>query len=134
MRFTDANASASARISHCKKYSGVFYMFISNAYAQSVSSSGFSLDSIGGFLPIVLMLAIVYFLMIRPQQKRQQEQREMVNALDEGDEVITSGGLLGTVTKVSENYVSMKMASGAEVYVQKAAIVGMLPRGTLGSL
>jgi len=107
-------------------------MFISNAYAQS--SSGLALDSIGGFLPIIIMIAIVYFLMIRPQQRRQKEQREMVNAIDEGDEVITSGGLLGTVTKVSENYVSMKMASGAEVYVQKIAIVGMLPRGTLGSL
>jgi preprotein translocase subunit YajC len=108
-------------------------MFISNAYAQSVAS-GLSLDSIGGFFPIILMIAIVYFLMIRPQQRRQKEQREMVNSLDEGDEVITTGGLLGTITKVSENYVSMKMASGAEVYVQKAAIVGMLPKGTLGSL
>ena len=108
-------------------------MFISNAYAQSVSS-GFNMDSIGSFLPIALMLIVVYFLMIRPQQKKQREQREMVNALAEGDEIVTSGGLLGTVTKVSENHVSMQMASGAEVLVQKSAIVGQLPKGTLESL
>ena len=108
-------------------------MFISNAYAQSVSS-GFSLESLGGFFPIFLMIAIVYFLMIRPQQRRHKEQKDMVDSLDEGDEVITSGGLLGTITKVSENYVSMRIASGAEVYVQKTAIVGQLPKGTLGTL
>ena len=120
------------RISHCKN-SREFYMIISTAYAQS-ASSGFGLESLGGFFPIILMIAIVYFLMIRPQQRRHKEQRDMVEALDEGDEVITSGGLLGTITTVSENYVSLKIASGAEVYVQKTAIVGQLPRGTLSSL
>ncbi|MDL2284654.1 preprotein translocase subunit YajC [Oxalobacter sp. OttesenSCG-928-P03] len=108
-------------------------MFISNAYAQS-AASGFSMDSIGGYLPLVLMFVVLYFLMIRPQQKRQKEQRDMVEALAEGDEIVTSGGLLGTVTKVSENHVSMQMASGAEVFVQKAAVVALLPKGTLESL
>ncbi|MCL1886820.1 MAG: preprotein translocase subunit YajC [Betaproteobacteria bacterium] len=108
-------------------------MFISNAYAQSLSS-GFSMDSISGFLPIILMFVVLYFLMIRPQQKKQKEQKDMVNALAQGDEIVTSGGLLGTVTKVSENHVSMQMASGAEVFVQKSAIVAQLPKGTLGSL
>ncbi len=108
-------------------------MLISNAHAQSLTS-GLNMDSIGGFLPIILMFVVLYFLMIRPQQKKQKEQKDMVEALAEGDEIVTSGGLLGTVTKVSENHVSMQMASGAEVFVQKAAIVAQLPKGTLESL
>jgi preprotein translocase subunit YajC len=106
-------------------------MFISNAYAQSASSG---LDGIGGFLPIILMFVVLYFLMIRPQQKRQKEQKAMIEALAEGDEIVTTGGLLGTVTQVSENHVSMRMASGAEVFVQKTAVVAQLPKGTLESL
>lgn len=108
-------------------------MFITNAYAQSLTS-GFSMDSISGFLPIILMFVVLYFLMIRPQQKKQKEQKQMVEALSKGDEVVTSGGLLGTVAKVSENHVVLSLASGAEVFVQKSAIVASLPKGTLGSL
>ncbi len=108
-------------------------MFISNAYAQAASSA-FSMDNISGFLPIVLMFVVLYFLMIRPQQKKQKEQRDMVQALSEGDEIVTSGGLMGTVSKVAENHVAMQMASGAEVYVQKSAVVAQLPKGTLEAL
>lgn len=108
-------------------------MLISNAYAQSLSS-GLNMDSIGSFLPIILMFVVLYFLMIRPQQRKQKEQKEMIQALTEGDEIVTIGGLLGTVTKISENHISMQMASGAEVFVQKSAIVAQLPKGTLNAL
>ncbi len=92
------------------------------------------MENFGSFLPIVLMFVVLYFLMIRPQQKKQKEQRDMINALKEGDEIVTLGGLLGVVSKISENHISMQMASGAEVFVQKNAIVAQLPKGTLGSL
>lgn len=108
-------------------------MFISNAYAQSLSS-GLNMDSIGNFLPLILMFVLLYFLMIRPQQKKQKEQKEMVQALAAGDEIITSGGLLGTVAKVAENHIAMQTASGAIILVQKSAIVAQLPKGTLENL
>lgn len=108
-------------------------MFISNACAQSLSS-GLNMDSIGNFLPLILMFVLLYFLMIRPQQKKQKEQKEMVQALAAGDEIITSGGLLGTVAKVAENHIAMKTASGAIILVQKSAIVAQLPKGTLENL
>jgi len=108
-------------------------MFISNAYAQAASSA-FSMDSIGGFLPIALMFVVLYFLMIRPQQKRQKEQKDMVQALSDGDEIVTTGGLMGMVTAVAENHITMQMASGAQVHVQKAAVVAQLPKGTLDAL
>ncbi len=92
------------------------------------------MENLGSFLPIALMFVVLYFLMIRPQQKKQKEQKEMIEALVEGDEIVTIGGLLGTVTKISENHISMQMASGAEVFVQKSAIVAQLPKGTLGAL
>lgn len=108
-------------------------MFISNACAQSLSS-GLNMDSMGNFLPIILMFVLLYFLMIRPQQKRQKEQKEMVQALSVGDEIITSGGLLGKVAKVAEDHIAMETASGALILVQKSAIVAQLPRGTLENL
>ena len=92
------------------------------------------MENLGSFLPLILMFVVLYFLMIRPQQKKQKEQKEMIEALVKGDEIVTIGGLLGTVTQVSENHISMQMASGAEVFVQKQAIVAQLPKGTLGSL
>lgn len=107
-------------------------MFISNAYAQSLS--GFSMNDISGFIPIILMFILVYVLMVRPQQKRQKEQKDMIEALALDDEVVTVGGLLGKVTKIAENHVSLQIASGADVLVQKTAIVAQLPKGTLSSL
>ena len=83
------------------------------------------------FLPLVLMLVVFYFLMIRPQQKRVKEHREMVAALKKGDEVITSGGLGGTVTKVGDAYLSLRVADDVEVRVQKQSVSALLPSGTL---
>lgn len=108
-------------------------MFITNAYAQS-ASGGFSLDSMGSFLPILLMFVILYFLMIRPQQKKQKEQRDMLSALAAGDEVLTSGGIVGKVTKVTENFITLEISEGTEIIIQKASVVSLLPNGTIENL
>jgi len=107
-------------------------MFISNAYAQSaVGGPGGGLMS---FLPIVLMFVVLYFLMIRPQMKRQKEQKSMIDALAKGDEVITAGGLLGKVTKVSDAYITVEVAAGTEVVMQKSAVTLLLPKGSIKAL
>ncbi len=106
-------------------------MFISNAFAQSIGGLDSNLTS---FLPIILMFVVLYFLMIRPQMKRQKEQKAMMDALGKGDEVVTAGGVLGKVTKVTDAYVTLEVANGAEVLVQKTAITTLLPKGTIKSL
>lgn len=107
-------------------------MFISNAYAQA--AAGGAQSSMLSFLPIILMFIVLYFLMIRPQMKRQKEQKSMMEALSKGDEVITAGGILGKITKVTEAYITLEIANGTEVIVQKAAISTLLPKGTIKSL
>jgi len=91
-----------------------------------------------GMLPIILMFVILYFLMIRPQMKRQKEHRNMVSALSKGDEVITSGGMLGRITQVSDNYITIEVATLAdkpvEVLVQRPAVTSVLPKGTIKAL
>jgi preprotein translocase subunit YajC len=106
-------------------------MFISNAYAQSAAGGTGSLMS---FLPIVLMFVVLYFLMIRPQMKRQKEQKAMIDALAKGDEVITAGGILGKVTKVTEAYVTIEVSDGTEIVMQKASVTMLLPKGTIKSI
>jgi preprotein translocase subunit YajC len=108
-------------------------VFITNAYAQTAGISSIT-SSVGQFLPIILMFVVLYFLMIRPQMKRQKEQKAMIAAVTRGDEVITVGGLLGKVTKVSDVYVSLEVQEGTEVIVQKSAITMLLPKGTIKSL
>lgn len=107
-------------------------MFISNAYAQTTASSLTS--SLGQFLPIILMFVALYFLMIRPQMKRQKEHKVMMESVTKGDEVVTSGGVLGKITKVSDVYVSIEVQDGTELIVQKSAITTLLPKGTIKSL
>lgn len=109
-------------------------MFISNAYAQTAGGFGGLDGTLTNFLPIILMFVVLYFLMIRPQMKRQKEQKSMMDALAKGDEVITAGGLLGKVTKVVDGYVTLEIASGTEVLVQKASVTTLLPKGTVKSL
>jgi preprotein translocase subunit YajC len=106
-------------------------MFISNAYAQSAAGGSGSLMS---FLPIVLMFVVLYFLMIRPQMKRQKEQKAMIDALAKGDEVITAGGILGKVSKVTEAYVTVEVSEGTEIVMQKASVTMLLPKGTIKSI
>jgi preprotein translocase subunit YajC len=106
-------------------------MFISNAYAQSAAGGTGGLMS---FLPIVLMFVVLYFLMIRPQMKRQKEQKAMIDALAKGDEVITAGGILGKVSKVTEAYVTVEVSDGTEIVMQKASVTMLLPKGTIKSI
>ncbi len=106
-------------------------MFISPAYAQA--AGGDTTSSLMSLLPLVLMFVVLYFVMIRPQMKRQKEHKAMIAALAKGDEVVTAGGLLGTVTKVTEGdgNIGLALASGVEVQLQRTAVVQVLPKGTL---
>ena len=89
------------------------------------------MSSLTGMLPLVLMFVVLYFVMIRPQMKRQKEHRAMVEAIAKGDEVVIGGGMLGRVTRLSEQYLHIEIANGVEVQVQRAALVQVLPKGTL---
>lgn len=89
------------------------------------------MSSLTGMLPLVLMFVVLYFVMIRPQMKRQKEHRAMIDAIAKGDEVIVGGGILGKVSRLSEQYLHIEIASGVEVQVQRAAVVQVLPKGTI---
>ena len=86
------------------------------------------------FLPIILMFVILYFLMIRPQMKRAKEHKQMVEALQKGDEVITAGGVLGRITKIGDAYIGVEIAPDTEISVQRASVQTLLPKGTLKSI
>jgi len=106
-------------------------VIISPAFAQSAGGGdpGFI-----GFLPIILMFVLLYFLMIRPQMKRSKEQKQMVEALQKGDEVIAAGGVLGRITRISDAYVSLEVAPNTEISIQRTAVQMLLPKGTLKSI
>ncbi len=108
-------------------------MFISSAFAQTAPAPGGGdlQSSLMGMLPLVLMFVVLYFVMIRPQMKKQKEHRAMIDALAKGDEVVTSGGVLGTVSKIGDNYVGLDVAQGVEIQIQRSAVVQVLPKGTL---
>ena len=89
------------------------------------------MSTLTGMLPLVLMFVVLYFIMIRPQMKRQKEHRAMVQALAKGDEVVIGGGMLGRVTRMSEQYMHVEIANGIEVQVQRAAELQVLPKGTI---
>ena len=103
-------------------------MFISNAYAQGTAPA--SGGDMSLFILIPLMI-IVFFMMIRPQMKRQKEQRQMLEALVKGDEVVTSGGVLGRISKMGDTFLHIETGNGVELQVQRSAIVQVLPKGTL---
>ena len=86
-----------------------------------------------GFLPLILMFVLLYFLMIRPQMKRAKEQKAMVDGLAKGDEVITAGGVLGKIAKLSDAYITLEIAPETEITVQRAAVQTLLPKGTIKS-
>jgi preprotein translocase subunit YajC len=110
-------------------------VFISNAYAQTTAAADAGvMGNLTTFLPLILMFVVMYFLMIRPQQKRQKELKTMMEALGKGDEVVTAGGILGKVTKVNETYLTIEVAANTEVVVQRSAVTTLLPKGTLKSL
>ena len=109
-------------------------MFISSAFAQAApaaASGGDLLSSLMSMLPLLLMFVVLYFVMIRPQMKKQKEHRAMVDALAKGDEVVTAGGLLGKVSKIGDAYIGVEMAAGVEIQMQRSAVVQVLPKGTI---
>ncbi|MDD5300601.1 MAG: preprotein translocase subunit YajC [Gallionella sp.] len=107
-------------------------MLISNAYAEAAAPAqgGGLMD----FLPLIVLAAVFYFLILRPQSKRAKELKAMVEALQRGDEVVTTGGEVGRVTKMYEQYVGVELAENVEVTVQKTAIQTVLPKGTIKSI
>lgn len=103
------------------------------AHAQTAAAPASPGFGIQGILLPILMIVVMYFLMIRPQMKRQKEHRAMLDKLAKGDEVITSGGIAGTVAAIGESFVTVEVASGVQLRVQRAAIANVLPKGTLKS-
>lgn len=102
------------------------------AHAQAAAPAPAGLGGFGLLMPIAL-IAVMYFLMIRPQMKRAKEHKGMLDKLAKGDEVITSGGIAGTVTEIGDNFVTVEVADNVRVRVQKGAVGNVLPKGTLKS-
>src|SRR5574340_219659 len=107
-------------------------MLISSAWAQA--AGGAAGGGIESMLLIVLMFVVLYFLMIRPQMKRAKEHKAMIDALQKGDEVVTAGGMLGRISKLNENYVTLDIANNVEIQVQRSAVQVLLPKGTLQNI
>ena len=108
-------------------------MLISNAYAQTAAAAG-PMDSVMQFLPIILMFAVLYFLMVRPQMKKAKEHKALIDGLGKGDEVVTQGGMAGRITKVGDDFIAVEIAEKVEIQIQKSAIALVLPKGTLKNL
>ena len=108
-------------------------MLIGLAWAQGAGGGGVGGEMLG-LLPILLMFVVLYFLMIRPQMKRAKEHKAMVEALQKGDEVVTAGGVLGRITKIGDNYVTVEIANNTEVQIQRPAIQLVLPKGTIKNI
>ena len=107
-------------------------VLISTAYAQAPAGMGDA--GIMGFLPIILMFVLLYFIMIRPQMKRQKETKAMIEALQKGDEVVTAGGVVGKIVNLAENYVTVEIAENTQILVQKAAVTLTLPKGSIKAM
>ena len=102
--------------------------FITPAWAQA--APGTTAGTLGTILPLVLIFVVFYFLLIRPQTKRAKEHREMVAKLAAGDEVVTTGGILGRITEVGESFVTLQVSGGVTIQVQKFQVAQLMPKGT----
>jgi preprotein translocase subunit YajC len=102
---------------------------IASAYAQDAAPQGGLLS----FLPLIVIFVVFYFLLIRPQMKRAKEHKALVAQLAAGDEVVTSGGILGKITNVGESFVTIELAENVKVKLQKHAIASVMPKGTIKS-
>lgn len=106
--------------------------FISDAVAQAAPAQ--QADPIMSFLPLIILFVIFYFLLIRPQQKKAKEHTALVSGLKKGDEVITSGGILGKITEAGDNYVTVNIADNTDIKIQRQAVSTVLPKGTIKTL
>ena len=100
---------------------------ISSAWAQSGQPQG----GLMSFLPLILIFAVFYFMLIRPQMKRAKEHRQMVAALSKGDEVATNGGLLGKITHITDSIVTLQVSENVEIKLQRHAVASVMPKGTM---
>lgn len=107
-------------------------MFITNAFAAAAPAS--PSDTLMSFLPLVVIFVLFWFMIIRPQMKRGKEQTKMIAALQKGDEIITSGGQVGRVVKVDEQFIGLEIADGVVTLIQKSTVQTMLPKGTIKSI
>src|SRR5512142_949371 len=106
------------------------FVLISPAYAQASGAASQS-DTLLTFLPMVAIFVVFYFLLIRPQQKKQKEARAMLDALEKGNEVVIAGGILGRIVKLDEQYATVEVAPNVQMIVQRTAIAQLLPKGTI---
>ena len=103
--------------------------FISNAYAQDAAQTGGLMQ----FLPLVVIFAVFYFMLIRPQMKRSKEHRQLVSQLGKGDEVVTNGGLLGRIIDVSDSFITLEIADNVQIKLQRQSVTNIMPKGTIKS-
>ena len=107
--------------------------FISEAMAAAPEAAAGQTGGLASFLPLIILFAVFYFLLIRPQSKRAKEHKNMVANLAKGDEVVTNGGILGTITDLDDNYATLKIADNVEIKVQRPSISTLVPKGTIKS-
>ena len=106
-------------------------MLIDEAWAQSGAPLG---ADIWTMMPIILMFVVLYFIMIRPQMKRAKEHKSMIDALQKGDEVVAAGGVVGRISRLDDNYVTLQIADNVEIRVQRPAVQLLLPKGTIKNI
>ena len=104
-------------------------LLISDAWAEAAPAAPQN-TGIMGFLPLIVIFALFYFMLIRPQMKRAKDQRKMIESLAKNDEVVTSGGLLGKIIDLDESFITVEIAEGVRVKVQKNAVTSLVPQGT----
>ena len=104
--------------------------FISDAFAEGAAAAGQGDASIMGFLPLILIFVLFYFMLIRPQAKRAKEHKQMIGALSKGDELVTNGGLLGRAIEVGEAFITIEIADGVKVKIQRQSVATLVPKGT----
>jgi len=107
-------------------------VLITEAWAQTGAPIGGG--DLWSMLPIILMFVVLYFIMIRPQMKRAKEHRALIEALQKGDEVVVAGGIVGRISKLGDNYLSVQVANGVEIQVQRPSVQLVLPKGAIKSI
>jgi preprotein translocase subunit YajC len=112
----------------------LFDHVITPAYAQAAPAGPFGGGDYTSFLMMIAIFAVFYFLLIRPQQKKAKEARAMLEALQKGDEIVTAGGVVGKISKLGDQYLTVEIAAGTEIMVQRGAVAQLLPKGTIKAL
>ena len=112
----------------------ILSFFVSNAYADPIGGAGQQGGGVSFIMMFVAFFVILYFVILRPQNKRAKEQQNLLTSIAKGDEVITAGGLLGRVIKVSDQYMTVGIANNVDIVMQKASVVSVLPKGTLKTI